>query len=193
MTLFGRKKNSTQQLIGAKIFTRNGILTGRGELIFFSIRPTNLAVLSYDNVQAKVHNLQMLLQTEQEIEFVCLDSCERFDGNKEYLRARYETETNEKIRRLIKHDLELFEEIQGEVSVSRQFLICIRNMERHEFTSEQVSSMTQKLCGYNLEAKHLGKSELKQMLGIYLGAGTSCDLTPDYDGQQYMEGSDDEE
>ena len=69
--------------MGVKRFTRNGILTDRGELIFFSIRPTNLAVLSYDNVQAKVHNLQLLFQSGMlEMEFVCLDSCERFDANK---------------------------------------------------------------------------------------------------------------
>ena len=189
----GKKKNSTQQLIGARRFTRNGIATDNGELIFFALRPTNLAVLSYDNVQAKVHNLRMLLQSEIDIELLCIDSYERFDDNKAYLRGRCADESGENVRTLLKRDLESFDDIHGEVSASRQFLICVRNKEKHEFTREQVSNLAKHISGYYFDVRHIEKRELKRLLGIYLGAGTSCDMMPDYDGQQYMEDTGDEE
>ena len=189
----GKKNNSTQSLLGIQTFTRYGIRTEKGELIYFTIRPTNLAVLSAENIEVKIRNLTHIFQSIADVEIICTDSCERFDANRIYLTRRLEEERGKKIRRLLKYDLDFFDEIQNEASASRQFLICIRNWERREFTKSQVTEIIKKLNEWNIEAKHLGKNGIKRMLGIYFGAGTNSDLIPDYDGDQYMEETYDEE
>lgn len=185
--LFRKKNKSTQSLLGIRTFTRYGIRTDKGELIYFTVRPTNLAVLSAENVEVKVRNLAHIFQSIAGIEIICTDSCERFDANRAYLQRRLEDERGKKIRRLLRYDLDFFDEIQNEASASRLFLICIRSWERHDFTKSQVNDIVKKLNEWNIEAKHLGKNGIKRMLGIYFGAGTNSDLIPDYDGDQYME------
>lgn len=182
-----KRRKSTQQLLGIIRFTRCGVLTEKGELIYFSVRPTNLAVLSAENVEAKINHLSQVFQALHEMEIICTDSCERFDANKAYLHRRLDDERSRRIRRLLKHDLEFFDNIQTEASASRQFIICIRNRERHMFTKAQVNEVAKKINEQNLEARHLKKNEIKRMTGIYFSAGTNSDRIPDYDGQQYVE------
>ena len=43
------KKNevSTQDFLGIRAFSRNGLMTdGQGELVYFTVKPTNISVLS---------------------------------------------------------------------------------------------------------------------------------------------------
>lgn len=50
---------STQELLGVKSFSRNGIQTdGHGELVYFMITPTNISVLSRVSIGQKVHHLK---------------------------------------------------------------------------------------------------------------------------------------
>ena len=59
--LKSKTNNSTAQLIGIKAFSRNGIATERGdELVFFSLKPTNISVLSPVNISIKVKKLMEL-------------------------------------------------------------------------------------------------------------------------------------
>ena len=50
-----KKKNgaTVQSLIGIKGFTEYGLLTTNGEMLFFTIIPTNISVLSYESVENK--------------------------------------------------------------------------------------------------------------------------------------------
>ena len=80
--------NSTAQLIGAKSFSRNGVLTGNDELVFFVVKPTNISVLSDISVGLKVKNLMYLLTAQPELEICCLDDQESFDDNKTYLHLK---------------------------------------------------------------------------------------------------------
>ena len=41
-----RKDSSVQDLIGIKTFTKYGLLTNKGELLFYLVQPTNISVLS---------------------------------------------------------------------------------------------------------------------------------------------------
>lgn len=42
-----RKGQSVQELMGIKSFTEYGLATNRGELLFFSVAPTNISALHY--------------------------------------------------------------------------------------------------------------------------------------------------
>lgn len=83
----GGKKNSVQELLSIQYFTKYGLMTEHGEMVFFQIAPTNISVLSYENIERKINHLQGLISMHPDMEIVCTDSCECFDGNREYLAA----------------------------------------------------------------------------------------------------------
>lgn len=91
-----KKKNgaTVQSLIGIKGFTEYGLLTTNGEMLFFTIIPTNISVLSYESVENKVRKLTLALSAVPDVEIACVDSAERFDDNKAYLEKRAESEKN---------------------------------------------------------------------------------------------------
>lgn len=55
------KKNSVQELMGVRRFTQYGLQTDAGELVFFRVAPTNISVLSHENIELKIRHLQGLL------------------------------------------------------------------------------------------------------------------------------------
>ena len=74
-----------QELLGIKTFTKYGLTTTKGELLFYLVSPTNISVLSHTNIEIKIRHLMMVLSALPDIEIVCTDSSECFDDNKAYL------------------------------------------------------------------------------------------------------------
>ena len=74
-----------QAFIGARTFTKYGLSTNKGELLFYLVAPTNISVLSHTNIEIKIRHLMMVLSALPDIEIVCTDSSECFDDNKAYL------------------------------------------------------------------------------------------------------------
>ena len=116
-----KKGCSTQELIGIKTFTKYGLKVGKQEMLFFLVQPTNISVLSPENIEIKVHHLQMVLSALPNIEIVCTDSCECFDDNRYYIKDRIEQETNPKVVDILKKDLDFIDNIRTETSTARQF------------------------------------------------------------------------
>ena len=81
-----KKGRSVQDLIGVKTFTKYGLATNKGDLLFYLVAPTNISVLSHTNVEIKIRHLMMVLSAAPDIEIACTDSSECFDDNKSYLR-----------------------------------------------------------------------------------------------------------
>ena len=69
-----KKKNgaTVQSLIGIKGFTEYGLLTTNGEMLFFTIIPTNISVLSYESVENKVRKLTFALSAVPDVEIRAL-------------------------------------------------------------------------------------------------------------------------
>lgn len=103
-----KKGRSTQELIGVKSFTKYGLETQKGELLFYLVGPTNISVLSRVNIEIKIRHLMMVLSAIPDIEIACTDSCECFDDNKSYLQERMDEEQNPKVRRMKKADIKRF-------------------------------------------------------------------------------------
>ena len=120
------KQNSVQQLIGVKGFSRYGLITEHGELVFFRVTPTNISVLSYLNIEIKIKHLRDLLSVEPDIGIVCTDSCECFDGNRAYLSRRIQEESNPKVIALLERDRQMLTQMQTEMSNARQFFFVKR-------------------------------------------------------------------
>ncbi|MEE3404550.1 MAG: hypothetical protein VZR73_10750, partial [Acutalibacteraceae bacterium] len=98
---------------------------GKNEMLFFLVQPTNISVLSPENIEIKVHHLQMVLSAIPDIEVACTDSCECFDDNRYYIKERIGQESNPKVVDILKKDLDFIDNIRTETSTARQFLFTL--------------------------------------------------------------------
>ena len=169
-----KKGRSTQELIGVKSFTKYGLETQKGELLFYLVGPTNISVLSRVNIEIKIRHLMMVLSAIPDIEIACTDSCECFDDNKSYLQER-------------------MDEVQAEMSTARQFLFILRCKGMKPEQIFQTASRTEKVISeQGFEVRRMKKADIKRFLGIYFGASMNGDQMPDVDGEQFYEVKDEE-
>lgn len=179
-----KKKNSVQELIGIDTFSKRGLKTRNGELVFFSISPTNISVLSKENIQTKIWHLMMVLSAQPDIEITCLDSCERFDDNKSFMVDRLADETNPLVKKCLEKDIEYLDNIQIEMSTARQFMFVVRfKREKEEQIFNQINRVEKAIAEQGFEVKRMGKDDIKRFLAIYFGASMQGELIPDIDGK----------
>jgi len=188
-----KKGRSVQELIGIRTFTKYGLMTGRGELLFFRVAPTNISVLSHANIEVKIRHLMMVLSALPDIEIVCTDSSECFDDNKAYLTARFEAEENDKVKKLIKKDIDFLDTIQVEMATARQFFFVARlKGQKEKQVFETANRIESKISGEDFEVHRLKKPEIKRILALYFDASMQGDTMPDIDGEQFYEATDSE-
>ena len=151
-----KKGRSVQELIGVRTFTKYGLSTNKGELLFYLVSPTNISVLSHTNIEIKIRHLMMVLSALPDIEIVCTDSSECFDDNKAYLTQRLEVEENAKVRKLIKKDIDFLDNVQVEMATARQFIFTVRinaSKDKQVFdTANRVAPYFRKLVRASIEA-----------------------------------------
>ena len=189
-----RKGQSVQDLIGIKTFTKYGLETNKGELLFYQVAPTNISVLSYANIEIKIGHLMMVLSSIPDIEIVCTDSSECFDDNKVFLHNRYDEETNPKVRKIIKKDIEFLDQIQMEMATARQFLFIARCKKmKPSQVFRTANSIEQTITEQGFETHRLKKDEIKRFLALYFDASMNGEQMPDVDGEQYFEVTDNDE
>ncbi len=185
------RKRSVQELMGIRSFTKYGLETDQGELLFFRVAPINISVLSTENIEQKIYKLQMTLTLMPDISILSTDSCECFDANKAYLRQREKDESNPKVKDLLHKDGEMLSELQAEMSTARQFVFIRRCSGLNREQVFDLANQTLKhLVEQGFEAQRMGKSDIKRFLAIYFGASMDGDQMPDVDGSQFLgEGS----
>lgn len=189
-----RKGHSVQDLIGVKTFTKYGLATNKGELLFYQVAPTNISVLSHINIEIKIRHLMMVLSSIPDIEITCTDSSECFDDNKAYLHDRTDDETNPKVRKLIKKDIEFLDQIQMEMATARQFLFIARCKKmKPSQVFRTANSIEQTITEQGFETHRLRKDEIKRFLALYFDASMNGEHMPDVDGEQFFEVTDDDE
>lgn len=181
------KKSAVQELLGIQWFTKYGLQTDHGELVFFQIAPTNISVLSYDNIEMKISHLQGLISMQPDLEILCTDSCECFDGNREYLRRRAQEETNLKVRAILEQDREMLSQMQSEMANARQFYLIMRlKAMKPDMVFTAVNDARKRMAEKGFETHRLTRAEIKRFLAIYLEASMDGDKLPDVDGSQYV-------
>ena len=189
-----RKGHSVQDLMGVKTFTKYGLATNKGELLFYQVAPTNISVLSHINIEIKIRHLMMVLSSIPDIEITCTDSSECFDDNKAYLHDRTDEETNPKVRKLIKKDIEFLDQIQMEMATARQFLFIARCKKmKPSQVFRTANSIEQTITEQGFETHRLKNDEIKRFLALYFDASMNGEHMPDVDGEQFFEVTDDDE
>lgn len=189
-----RKGRSVQDFIGVKTFTKYGLMTQKGELLFYLVSPTNISVLSYVNIEIKIRHLMMVLSSIPDIEITCTDSSECFDDNKAYLHERLEYEQNPKVRKLIKKDIEFLDNVQVEMATARQFLFTARIKASKDKQVFDTANRVEKIISeQGFEVRRMRKADIKRFLALYFEASMNGEQMPDIDGEQFYEVDEDEE
>ena len=176
---------STQELLGVKSFSRNGIQTdGHGELVYFMITPTNISVLSRVSIGQKVHHLMQLLSAQPDIEIVCTEARENFDDNKLYLDDRTENEPNKKVRDLLLRDKAFLDDIQLQMSTAREFLFVVRlRNESDEQSFANLNRIEKLINEQGFDCKRAERDDVKRILARYFGVGQTDAPIDDTDGE----------
>ena len=183
-----RKGNSVQDLIGVKTFSKYGLKTNKGELLFYLVEPTNISVLSHTNIEIKVRHLMMVLSSIPDIEIACTDSSECFDDNKAYLHYRLDEEFNPKIKKLLKKDIEFLDQIQVEMATARQFLFMARcKAKKPEQVFQMANRVEKVITEQGFEVRRMKKEDIKRFLALYFDASLNGEHMPDIDGEQFFE------
>lgn len=189
-----KKGQSVQDMMGIQTFTKYGLLTDKGELLFYLVSPTNISVLSYVNIEIKIRHLMMVLSAIPDIEITCTDSSECFDDNKAYLQGRLEVEQNSRIRKLIQKDIDFLDNVQLEMATARQFLFIARLKGSKDKQVFDTANRIEKIISeQGFEVRRMRKAEIKRFLAIYFEASMNGEQMPDGDGEQYYEVSEDDE
>ena len=187
-----KKGRSVQELLGIKTFTKYGLATTKGELLFYLVSPTNISVLSHTNIEIKICHLMMVLSALPDIEIICTDSSECFDDNKAYLTERLEAEENGKVKKLIGKDIDFLDTVQVEMATARQFFFVARlKNQKGKQVFETANRIESKIAGEGFEVHRLKKPEIKRILALYFDASMQGETMPDIDGKQYFTVTDD--
>lgn len=189
-----KKGQSVQDMMGIRTFTKYGLRTDKGDLLFYMVSPTNISVLSYANIEIKIRHLMMVLSSLPDIEITCTDSSECFDANKAYLHSRLESEQNPKVRKLIRQDIAFLDNVQVEMATARQFLFTARvKGKKQKQVFEQANRVEKIISEQGFEVRRMRKEEIKRFLAIYFEASMNGEQMPDGDGEQFFEVIEDEE
>ena len=179
-----KKGNSTRALLGLEGFTNYGIQTAGGELAFFLVQLTNISVLSHANVEIKIRRLLMVFSAHPGLEISCLDSCQRFDDNKRFIKQRLREEENPAVRKVLEQEGGYLESKQIEMSTARQFLFVLRftKGEKPEQVIQAINLTEKTISEQGFEVRRMDREDLKRVLGLYFGTSMTGDAVEDVDG-----------
>ena len=134
-----------------------------------------------------MHDLTIVLSMIPELEIIAMDSAERFDGNKWYVKERLQKEANPAVRELLQADHDFLDEVQLEMSSARCFLFAVRfRREKPEQIFGITSQIHKNISEHGFTVKRLDKSDIKRMLALYFGASINGDEIPDIEGTNYI-------
>ena len=183
-----RKRQITRQLIGIDGLTEYSLKTNSGsELVFFSVAPSNISVLSEANLSAKIYSLMTVLKGLTEIEILCINSRESFESNKNFIKKRINEEQNQAVRKLLETDSTYLDHIQAQTATAREFLLVvrIRNLKEKEIYAH-LNRIEKIVLENGFSVERFGRDEIKTMLAVYYEQNTTTEKFDDYDGERWI-------
>ena len=182
-----RQRQSTRQLIGIDGISEYSLLTGHGELVFFSIRPTNISVLSDSSVAARIYALMTVLKGIAEIEMLCINSRENFEDNKTYLKARTEAENLPAVRKLLELDAVSLDRLQVQMATAREFLIIVRlRKDKGSDAQSYLMTIEKSLKDQGFTVRRCGSEDIKRLLGVYYEQNVTTEKYEENDGDRWI-------
>ena len=182
-----QKRQATRQLIGVEGISEYSLKTASSEVVFFSVKPSNISVLSEENLAAKIYSLMTVLKGLTEIEILCVNSRESFESNKNNLRRISEKEENPAVRKLLEQDAVFLDHIQTQTATAREFLLIvrIRNLKEKEIFS-YLNRIEKTLRENGFSARRYGGEDIKTLLGVYFEQNVTTEKFDNFDGERWM-------
>ena len=180
-----KEKLPVRDFLRIKEFTDNGIDAGEGELVFFSVKPSNISVLSPESIWEKVWRLQTVLASAGEIELLCLDSRESFADNQSNLQNLLRREENPSVRSVLENDLAHLDSIQTEMATSRQFLFILRiQRETPDQALAHINRVEKLIADQQFAVRRLQRDDLRKLLALYFHPTAEEEIP---DGEDFFE------
>ena len=182
-----KEKLSTRQLLAIDGITDYSLQTAHGELVFFSIKPTNISVLSDASVAARIYALMTVLKGMTELEMLCINSRENFEDNKRYLKERIDAENLPPIRKLLEQDASNLDRLQVQMATAREFLIIIRlKDEKESELFPYLSRIEKSLKDKGFTVRRADSFDIKRLLGVYYEQNVTTEVYEDFDGERWV-------
>lgn len=182
-----RGKQSTRQLMGIDRLTEHGVLTPRGELVFFLVQPDNLSVLPTEEIRGRVRALSELLRGVGTITLRALDSRETYTQNQGRYTELREKEEVPALRELLRRDREHLDEIQTMTAASREFLmICQLPREGGTDREARITHLAKVISDYRFRVRVAGEQDVKRLLAVYYQQDKTTEYFEDTDGEGVM-------
>ena len=180
---------STRQLLGIEGITEYSLKTASNEAVFFSIKPSNISVMSEASLSAKIYSLMSVLKGLTEIEILCVNSRESFEGNKNHLKILSQKEENIAVRKLLEQDMKHLDQIQALTATAREFLLIvrIRGMKDKEIFAH-LNRIEKTLNENGFSAKRYNGEDIKTLLAVYFEQNSVTEKFENYDGERYLNG-----
>lgn len=178
---------STRQLIGVTEITEYSLKTASSEAAFFSIKPCNISILSEESLSGKIYSLMSVLKGIAEIEFLCLNSRESFEGNKSFLRSHIAAESNPAVRSLLEQDIQYLDHIQAQTATAREFLLVVRlrNLKDKEIYSH-LNRIEKILTENSFTVRRYGREDIKTLLAVYYEQNVTTETFENHDGERWI-------
>ena len=187
-----KKKNqqnnqSTRQLLGIDCITEYSLKTASSEAVFFSVKPSNISVMSEAGLSAKIYSLMNVLKGLTEIEILCVNSRESFDGNKNHLKNLAKNEENLAVRKLLEQDEKHLDHIQALTATAREFLLIvrIRGLKDKEIFS-YLNRIEKTLSENGFSARRYDGEDIKTLLAVYFEQNVTTEKFDDADGERWI-------
>ena len=184
-----QQNQSTRQLLGIEGITEYSLKTASNEAVFFSIKPSNISVMSEASLSAKIYSLMSVLKGLAEIEILCVNSRESFEGNKNHLKTLSQKEENPAVRKLLEQDMKHLDQIQALTATAREFLLIvrIRGMKDKEIFAH-LNRIEKTLNENGFSAKRYDGEDIKTLLAVYFEQNSVTEKFENYDGERYLNG-----
>ena len=184
-----QQNQSTRQLLGIEGITEYSLKTASNEAVFFSVKPSNISVMSEASLSAKIYSLMSVLKGLTEIEILCVNNRESFEGNKNHLKALSQREENPAVRKLLEQDIKHLDQIQALTATAREFLLIvrIRGMKDKEIFAH-LNRIEKTLNENGFSAKRYDGEDIKTLLAVYFEQNSVTEKFENYDGERYLNG-----
>lgn len=189
ITKMKKNNDSVQTLLSIKSIEDDYLLTTNNqELYYFSVQPTNISVLSSEQVGHLVRALSNVISQLDQVEIICTDSSQSYEENLKHLEELAKNEKNAYIRHLDEQDIRYLDNVRSNTATSRVFYLIVRcNGTDSQVDKNRFITTVQQICKeHKIQVKHAKKEEIKKLVAIYLEQNIYQEEIQNFDGEAYI-------
>ena len=183
-----KKKKSTRELMNVDRISDFSLHCLQGsEIVFFIVQPTNISVLSSENLSARIYSLMNVLNGFTEIEMLCLDSRETFENNKRFLHERAAKEDIPELRSLLEQEGRYLDRLQVQMATTREFLIIVRlKDQKKQEVFPYLGRIEKLLSEQGFKVRRADGEDIKRILAVYFAQNVTTEHFEDFDGERWI-------